>query len=1192
MEISVRGQCSHCGSRVKVRDSLIGKSVRCPSCKRDFTVTSIQSASEASLDRLGEASDAAGAQAVSDNSESPGDSRSNSASRIVAKTERLADPSLGSMGRFQLQAILGQGGFGRVYRAYDPQLDRTVALKVPKFAGEDGSQAKRFRMEARAAARLRHPNIVPTFESGQVGSQFYIASQFIDGRPLSAIVKAETIAPDQAVQWTIAIARALAYAHEMGIVHRDIKPHNVMIDERNEPQLMDFGLAKRVNEDSEMTTEGAVLGTPAYMAPEQARGEISRIGPNSDQYAAGAVLYELLSGRKPFEGPPHSVIAQVLKDEPLPLRSHKPELARDLEAICQRAMHKEPECRYASCAAFAEDLERFLRGDSTLARPVTQVERLRRWTRRNPGLAAAMSAAAVALLLAAGLGVSFALYQSHAAGVLRAEQGKTLAALDQSNVEKKRAEASQKLAEEHALQLRATVARSSFQAGLHEFNLGDARSGLASLIRAFAMIEPDSPMRAGYLRVLVDRTMRGGLQLAPPLRHRGTITCVAFTPDGRRCVTGCIGKYAQLWDSVTGLPVGEPMRHKQHVRSVFVTPDGKRIITGSVEGAFRIWDANNAAALIEPVSFPGGLADMALSSDGTRLLTCSSDAARLWDAATGISVGTPLKHDTAVRCGAFSPDGSRIATGSSDSKLRLWNPATGDLVGAPMSHPQSVSLVAYHPDGSKLVTACEDFRLRLWDANTGTMIGSPMEHEANITGVSFNRTGASILSGSYDSTARQWSTETQTQIGPVMKSNGYVLGAQYSVDGSMIATASMDHTVRLYSSSSTPMGDVFRHEGVAQTVSFSPDGSRLVSGSRDETARVWSLTALRPLHEPVKREDAIIFAEADKSGGRVLFNHPKVGMVLMTGDPATGNYERKTLIGSVAGRAAAFSRDGSMFATGSYDNAIKIWDAENRKIRLTVHQHGWIYDLAFNSTGRLLLSGSADYGARIWNTDTGQPVGTPLKHKAAIRSVAFSPDDARVATACNDATAQIWDAETGQPVGPPLSHLSAVHAVNFSPNGDLLLTGSDDGTARLWNGRSGTTFGEAIRPGRSINCAAFSPDGKRVVMGCTDGVYLADVASQTLIGSVLTHGRPVMAVNFIDDGRMLLTGGMDGCIKIWRVPDLNLASFKQDQLDTSLKYWTGFEWDSEGTVHALNPKQLEEIRTRLSGRDPLVLSQD
>ncbi len=372
----------------------------CPACHEPFYVTLLSTGSASS----NSGSQKTAAQATEDEQ---------ALKALGKKTRSNAPPSkpLGQLGRFVVECVLGEGSFGRVYRAFDPQLDRLIALKVPTFSNGDQVRVARFLAEAKAAAQLRHPHIVPIFESGRAGGRYFIAAQYIAGQPLSARIQADTPSLEQTARWVLTLAEAFAYAHRKGIVHRDIKPDNIMLDAKGEPQVMDFGLAKRESDLAMATGDGSVLGTPAYMSPEQARGETKDVGPLSDQYSLGVVLYELLSGQRPFSGTPHSVIAQVINQEPPSPREIKPSVPADLNAICQKAMTKEMSGRYADMDALAADLRAWLNGEPVTARPIRPHQRLFRWARRNPVLARSVAVASAALLAAATISVLFAVSQ-------------------------------------------------------------------------------------------------------------------------------------------------------------------------------------------------------------------------------------------------------------------------------------------------------------------------------------------------------------------------------------------------------------------------------------------------------------------------------------------------------------------------------------------------------------------------------------------------------------------------------------------------------------------------------------------------------------------------------------------------------------------------------------------------------------
>jgi serine/threonine protein kinase len=328
-------QCPACGKNASVSEADLGRTVRCPHCRQKVVPR----------------------PTLSDHRASPSE-----AIQPAARPPQVGLP--GHIGRFQVRARLGAGAFGTVYRAYDPQLDREVALKVPQAGTLDNPKAvERFLREAKAAARLRHPHIVPVYDAGKDRDNYYIASAFIEGQTLAHAIDAGKLTFREMAQIVQDLAEALAYAHEQGIVHRDVKPANIMLDAKGKAHLMDFGLAHRHDSSQKLTQDGAVLGTPAYMAPEQAQGHHGDPAPASDQYSLGVVLYELLCDQTPFSGPPQIVLFNALHMEPKPPRTVKAAIPHDLETICLKAMAKRSEERYATCQELADDLRRWQEGE-------------------------------------------------------------------------------------------------------------------------------------------------------------------------------------------------------------------------------------------------------------------------------------------------------------------------------------------------------------------------------------------------------------------------------------------------------------------------------------------------------------------------------------------------------------------------------------------------------------------------------------------------------------------------------------------------------------------------------------------------------------------------------------------------------------------------------------------------------------
>ncbi len=356
--------------------------------------------------------------------------------KVVAQPSKKDFPDVAGQvfGTYELLEQIGQGGMGVVYKARQRPLNRIVALKLI-LSGPQASEAeiKRFRIEASAAATLRHPNVVAIHEVGEHEGRHYFSMDFIEGRSLTDVIRRTPLPADRAAGYVVTIAGAIHYAHECGILHRDLKPHNVLLDASDQPHITDFGLARQIAVDSDLTVSGAVLGTPSYMPPEQAAGRRREIGPASDVYSLGAILYDLLTGRPPFRADtPLDTLRQVLDSEPAAPRLLNRKVPRDLETICLKCLAKNPGHRYGTARDLADDLGRFLRHEPILAQPIGPIGRMWRWSRRNPAIAGLIGALGLMFVLLGAAGLKFrgdiagltSFAAEKAAGALEVELGK------------------------------------------------------------------------------------------------------------------------------------------------------------------------------------------------------------------------------------------------------------------------------------------------------------------------------------------------------------------------------------------------------------------------------------------------------------------------------------------------------------------------------------------------------------------------------------------------------------------------------------------------------------------------------------------------------------------------------------------------------------------------------------------------
>jgi WD40 repeat protein/serine/threonine protein kinase len=1177
------------------------------------------------------------------------------------------------VGGYQILREIGRGGMGVVYEAEQLSLGRRVALKVLTLPiARDGKALERFRLEARAAARLHHTNIVPVFEVGQDRDVCFYAMQLILGQGLDEVQQelrrlrsgspAEAGLAAQAL-WTgryepadlvpsspvpcraeapaerlaanatsatlpgrsdlstvesdpghffqsvarigVQVAEALSYAHARGVIHRDVKPSNLLLDAAGVVWVTDFGLAK--TEAGTVTRTGDLLGTLRYMSPERFGGQCDA---RADVYGLGLTLYELLVLRPAFEAADRLVLVEQIKSQdPARPRSLVPRIPRDLETIVLKAIDKDPARRYQSAAQLADDLRCFLADLPIRARRASAIERAFRWCRRNPAPTVAL-VAGVALLI----GLAFTMR-------LREQQALTQTAREEAEGQRDKANEALAQADRYRTQAEGLSAALALQRGLALCEQGDAASGLLFLAHSLKLAPEQAAdlqrdVRANLLRWHADVHP---LTLAYP--HPGPIAFTDLTPSKNALLTaGSDGSFA-IWESATGKLLGAPRPLGHPIERIALSPDATLLATEARDGTVCVWRTDSGQRIGKPLALRSPLRSLIFSPDGKTLLTVEENrTVRLWEVPSGKVLGPALQGDAAV---AYSPDGMTVATGGYWERTAwLWEAATGKLLAK--VHPQGpVRALAFSPDGSMLLTGTDAGTAELWHVPTGTPLGATEPQAFPIDCLAFSPKGRLLVTGAEDGTARLFDVRTGKLQGQPMPHQGRVLTVAFSPDGQLVLTGSFDNTVRLWDAGTgSPLGPPLRHRKYVSTAAFTPDGRGVVTASADGGARLWQVGPGRN-RRTVLAHTGEVWAAVFSPDGRLLATaggNFDAGEARLW-DAATGQPVGPPLRHRGRVWAVAFSPDGKYLGTGSEDETAQVWEtATGEAVGPPLRHLAPVKVVAFSRDSQMVLTGSQDGTARLWEAATGRSRGGPVVRdlppirvaafsadgkslvigrnrfvelvdlatgkcrctceQPSVRSVALSRDGRVLATAGNAVAGRIYDATSGQRIGELRHDGDWVMTVAISPDGKTVVSGGGDGKARLWEAATSKPLGELLQHRASICAVAFSPDGRFLATASWDGTArLWETATGKPLGSPLQHQGWVVALAFSPDSRSLVTASRDGTARLWEVPGLYQGN--AEQAVTWTQVLTGMELDEQGQVTVLDGPTWQQRRQRL-----------
>ncbi len=1084
---------------------------------------------------------------------------------------QLHGPGLqpGDEGKYLISGEVGHGGMGVILNAYDTDIKRDVAMKVITSGWHDTREyTERFIKEAQVQGQLEHPNICPVHELGvDSDGRVYFTMKMVKGYSLAQLIKEnrekKIRAPKRLTEILnifLKICDGMAFAHSRDIIHRDLKPDNIMVGDFGEVYVMDWGLAKLLGEDDESkeglvidnrsggsdtmkTITGSVVGTPAYMPPEQAAGLVEKMDERSDIYSLGALLYELLALEPPYpEKNAWEVLSKIQNEMPPPPSSS--ELAKtdspELDSIVMKCLEKNREKRYQTVQELKHEIELFLSGRPIGAMNYSPWQVFTKWVERNKILSTAIAAVLLVIVSAAAIAyVNMSRsWKSEQQARLRAEENTRVAINALSETERQkgiadeqrtRAEEQKQVAEKRQKEAELSALKSRLNLAMtreEKREIGEAiklyreikKDMITKRLSAFPFIDL-AIWRAQYNQGRVIRnlvTLKG---------NRVSFRCVTFSPDSHLLAVGCENFTIQLWEQATGRKMHEISGLSSPVFSLTFSPDGTYLASGHGDGTLRIWQCadwkqyaslNDAALEMSWKAHTRGIEGIDFSPDGTLLASVADETVKLWSVGEKKLVRQLWGHLRSAHTVDFSPDGKWLISSGRDHSIHLWNMETGELERILYKHVDRVKEVAFSPDGKLVASAGDDTVVRIWDMEEDREFALLQGHETTVEALAFSPDGKILATAGQDRMVRFWDVERKGELATFREHGGTIISLAFSPDGKRMASAGRDRTVKIWSLERESMVrtmDFSDNSYQIQCLAFSPDGTKLAAGpwspklvpllmiDCEKTAVTNQLMLHGGKISSVKfsPDGRLVVTGADDSVMRTAdaVSGETVAMIDVVKETSTDNLsvlmttvqvltkKPKEIWDCVAD--VAFTPDGKHIATVCDDGKTKLWDVGTQQRIHVFHEAGYdMNTVDISSDGSLLATGGHNEKVHVWNVDERTRAAKLTGHRGSIWSVRFSPDGRLLATGSSDKSIRLWDVETWQCISVLQGAYECVNTLAFSPDSRILAAGDDGTTVNLWDVSSGECLLSLKEHVNDVTSVAFSPDGTVLATGSLD----------------------------------------------------------------------------------------------------------